>query len=198
MRPVGAYGRSKVLQEAVALRYATMADLRVVCVRPFNYVGPGQSDHFVVSRIARQIALAERSPGDGVIELGSMQAVRDFTDVRDMVEAFIRALLFGASGAVYNIGSGQGHSIGLVASKLAAMATKPVAVRSVPGRVRRSDVEITTCDASLLRRDTDWVRSLPLDQTLADTLTYWRARTAAEMQSPELFHQSFPQARSVS
>lgn len=184
MRPVGAYGRSKVLQETVALRYATMTGLRVVCVRPFNYIGPGQSDHFVVSHIARQIARAERGDRECVVELGSVAAMRDFTDVRDMAHAFIRALLLGSDSAVYNVGSGTPHSIGEVAATLAGMATRPMAVRSLPGRARPGEVAITTCDSSLFRQATGWAPEVPLEQTLSDTLAYWREIGDASARCP--------------
>jgi GDP-4-dehydro-6-deoxy-D-mannose reductase len=190
MRPVGAYGTSKVLQEAIALRYAEMAGLRVVCVRPFNYIGPGQSEHFVVSRIAQQIALAEARDDEGVVELGSVQARRDFTDVRDIVDAFIRALLLGSCGAVYNVGSGVAHSIGEVAGLLAGLAAMPTAVRSLPERTRPIDVAITTCDASLLRRDTGWAPTIALEKTLADTLMYWRGITGVGGRAPDVLSQA--------
>src|SRR5206468_3253933 len=81
MRPLGAYGRSKAIQESIALRYAAMAGLRIVCLRPFNLVGPGQSDRFVVGAVARQIALAELGAAPATIKVGRLDVRRDFVDV---------------------------------------------------------------------------------------------------------------------
>lgn len=185
MRPVNGYGRSKVLAEAAALCHPAMTGVRVVCVRPFNYIGPGQSERFVVAHIARQVAEAEAG-GTVVIELGRIDAARDFTDVRDMVEAFIAALVSGRSGAVYNAGSGTARTIGSVAGALAGMAAVKVAVRSDAGRVRRGDVRITTCDAALLRTETGWAPAIPFEQTLADTLTAWRRIVSCPEASADL------------
>jgi nucleoside-diphosphate-sugar epimerase len=177
MRPLGTYGRSKVLQESVALRYAATG-LRVVCLRPFNLAGPGQSDRFVVGAIARKIALAELGAGPATVEVGRLDVRRDFTDVRDAAQAFVRAILLGSPGAVYNVGTGTSRSIGEVAGMLAASATVPVTFRSVPGRMRAGDVEVTRCDPSRLRADTGWVPTIPIQQTLADSLDHVRAALA--------------------
>lgn len=178
MRPLGAYGRSKVLQESIALRYAAMTGLRVVCLRPFNLIGPGQSDRFVVGAIARQIALAEVGAASSTIEVGRLDVRRDFADVRDVVRAFVRAILLGPPGAVYNVGTGTSRSIREVAGMLASSAAIPVTLRTVPGRVRPVDVEVTQCDPSRLRAETGWAPTIPIEQTLADTLDHARAAVA--------------------
>jgi GDP-4-dehydro-6-deoxy-D-mannose reductase len=178
MRPLSAYGRSKVIQESIALRYAAMTGLRVVCLRPFNYIGPGQSDRFVVGAIARQIALAEAGLASSTIEVGRLDVCRDFADVRDVVLAFVRAILLGPPGAVYNVGTGTSRSIGELAAMLASSARVPVSLRTVPERVRPVDVEVTRCDASRLRAETGWAPTIPIEQTLADTLDHVRAALA--------------------
>jgi GDP-4-dehydro-6-deoxy-D-mannose reductase len=178
-RPLGPYGRSKVLQEVLALRFHELTGLRIVCVRPFNYTGPGQGEQFVVPTIARQIALAECSRGSDVVQLGNADAWRDFTDVRDVVRAYVQVLLHGQSGEVYNIGSGTPRRIGDIAALLTAAARTPVTWRSVPARRRRHEVASTQCDASRLRGCTGWAPAIPLEQTLADTLDYWRQRVEA-------------------
>jgi GDP-4-dehydro-6-deoxy-D-mannose reductase len=174
MRPVGTYGRSKVLQEAVALRYATMAGLGVVCVRPFNIVGPGQSTQFVVGKMVHRIARAEAGLGPSTIETGRLDVARDFTDVRDMVRGFVQAIVGGTPGEVYNVGSGVATSISDVARMLASMATAPVVFRPIHRRFRALDVETTQCDASKLRAATGWGPVIPLEQSLADALQHAR------------------------
>lgn len=174
MRPIAAYGRSKVLQERIGLAYGRMSPIRVVCVRPFNHTGPGQSDRFVVGAIARQIALAERGLGPSEIRLGRVDSSRDFTDVRDVVRAYVRALLGGRDGAVYNIGSGVTRSIAEIASTLTAAAATPVTWVSTPDRIPSAEVPATICDASLLARETGWVPTIAIEATLADVLESWR------------------------
>lgn len=174
MRPVHAYGRAKLLQEQVALSYATSADLRVVCVRAFNHIGPGQSDRFVIPSIASQIARAEAG-GPPVVELGSVEDRRDFTDVRDVVRAYLQALIMSPSAGVYNVGSGVSHSIGEAAEILAGMSMTQVEVRSVAGRVRRGEPTETRCDASRLRSLTGWAPAIEFETSLRDTLDYFRS-----------------------
>lgn len=187
MRPLGAYGRSKLLQESVALRHAATG-LRVVCLRPFNLAGPGQSDRFVVGAIARKIALAEAGAGPATIEVGRLDVRRDFTDVRDAARAFIQAILLGPPGAVYNVGTGTSRSIGEVAGMLAASATVPVVFRTVPGRMRAHDPEVTWCDASRLRAGTGWAPRIPIQQTLADSLDHVRSALAGPATTSHATH----------
>jgi GDP-4-dehydro-6-deoxy-D-mannose reductase len=174
MRPVGTYGRSKVLQETVALRYADMAGLGVVCVRTFNVVGPGQSTQFVVGKMVHRIARAEAGQGPSTIETGRLDLARDFTDVRDVVRAFVQAVVGGLPGEAYNIGSGVATSISDVAATLASMATTAVAFRPVHRRFRALDVEMTQADASKLRAATGWAPTIPMEQSLADALQHAR------------------------
>jgi GDP-4-dehydro-6-deoxy-D-mannose reductase len=176
MRPVGAYGRSKVLQERVALQFRQMTGLHVVCVRPFNHIGPGQSERFVVASLARQIARAEAGLVSGTIQLGRTDTARDFTDVRDVVRAYLGCLRDGEAGAVYNIGSGRSYSIAEIAERLAATATVPVSLTSVAARARPGDVLRTQCDASRVSQCTGWAPQISMEHTLRDTLDYWRGQ----------------------
>jgi GDP-4-dehydro-6-deoxy-D-mannose reductase len=180
MRPVGAYGRSKVLQERIALKYGRMASLDVVCVRPFNHIGPGQSDRFVVSSLAQQIARAEAGLGSQTIQLGRTDTARDFTDVRDVVRAYLGCVRDGEAGAVYNVGSGRSYQIGAIADLLAAAASVPVTFTSVAQRARPGDVLHTRCDASSVYRRVGWAPRIPIERTLRVTLDYWRGQVSGE------------------
>jgi GDP-4-dehydro-6-deoxy-D-mannose reductase len=175
MRPEGTYGRSKVLQEAVALRYAEMSDLRIVCVRPFCVLGPGQSSRYAVGRMVHRIAQAELGRGPATIEVRPGVA-RDFTDVRDVARAFVHAALQGTPVGVYNVGSGVARGFDTVARMLASLATIPVRFREVRPPLAASETGTILCDASKLRATTGWAPSIPLEQSLADALD--RARRA--------------------
>jgi GDP-4-dehydro-6-deoxy-D-mannose reductase len=183
MRPVGPYGRSKVLQEQAALSYRRMADLGIVCVRPFNHIGPGQPDGFVVSSIARQIALAERGLASSTISVGRLDTSRDFTDVRDVARAYVSVMLLGEPGAVYNVGSGVARPIRDVAHALAGAARTSISFRSEPARIRQSDVVITQADSSRLQEVTGWTPGIAFEQTLEDMLRVWRDAVDASGES---------------
>jgi GDP-4-dehydro-6-deoxy-D-mannose reductase len=174
MRPTGAYGRSKVLQEQIAMRYRRMADLRVVCVRPFNQIGPGQSDLFVVGALAKQIAMIEAGLAPGPVEIGDLSSARDFTDVRDSVRAYVLSLALGLPGYPYNIGTGAPRSIRDIAEMLLNAARVPIGVRSATERVRTNEVRVTQADCERLRRRTGWAPRIPVERTILDTLEYWR------------------------
>jgi len=111
--------------------------------------------------------------------VGNLDAVRDFTDVRDMVRAYWLAVQSARPGEVYNIATGNGITIRAMLDKLIALAHVEVRVETDPARLRPSDVEVLIGDSSKFRGDTGWEPRIPFDQTLADLLDYWRARVAA-------------------
>jgi GDP-4-dehydro-6-deoxy-D-mannose reductase len=110
------------------------------------------------------------------VSVGNLDAVRDFTDVRDTVRAYWLALEAGASGDVYNISSGTGYSIREVLEKLIAIAGADVAVEVDENRLRPSDVPLLIGDNTKFRKQTGWRPKVPFDQTLSDILDYWRER----------------------
>src|SRR5205085_11608710 len=113
---------SKIAQDALALRYFLANGQKNVRVRPFNHIGPGQSEHFVAAAFARQVARIEAGLQEPIIYVGNLAAERDFTDVRDMVRAYYLAITQGEPGEAYNIGSGQARSIQWLLDTLVAMS----------------------------------------------------------------------------
>jgi GDP-4-dehydro-6-deoxy-D-mannose reductase len=175
LAPLNPYATSKAAQDLVAAQYAATGR-DIVRVRPFNHIGPGQDDRFVVASFARQLAEAEAGRREPVIRVGDLSARRDFTDVRDMVCGYALAARDGRSGEVYNLGSGVARPVREVLETLLALATVPVAVEEDPARRRPSDVPVTLCDAGKARRELGWEPVVPFEETIADTLGYWRER----------------------
>lgn len=176
MRPASPYAVSKATQDLLALQYFLSDQLHVVRVRPANHIGPRQDEEFVVSGFAKQVAEIEAGRRPPVLQVGNLSARRDFTDVRDMVRAYHLGLEKGLAGEVYNIGSGRPVAISQVVDLLLAASRVPVAVQRDPARLRPSDTPVTYCDAAKLRAHTGWEPVVALEQSLADTLDYWRAR----------------------
>src|SRR5579875_3483543 len=108
------YGASKLMSETLAKQYSVAYELPVIIARPFNHIGPGQSAGFVCSDFARQIAAIRLGRQDAVLRVGNLAPVRDFTDVRDVVEAYATIATRGISGEIYNITSGCAFSIGQI------------------------------------------------------------------------------------
>ncbi len=179
LRPVSPYASSKVAAEFLGLQAYLGRGVPVVRVRPFNHVGPGQSDAFVVSALARRVAEAESSGSDEVA-VGNLSPVRDFTDVRDVARAYRLVAGKGEPGEVYNLTSGRSATIDEVAHLLLQNARKPLRLVTDPSLVRPVDVPVLTGDASKLRRATGWEPRLSLEATLAEVLQDWRDQVAAQ------------------
>lgn len=173
-RPNSPYGVSKIAQDMMGYQYFCNYGLPIVRVRSFNHIGPGQADDFVASAFARQIAEIEAGQRAPVLQVGNLTAVRDFTDVRDVVAAYWLAAQQGESGAVYNVGSGQGQTIQSVLDTLLSMSDAPIRVEQDPARLRPSDVPVMICDNRRLVEATGWQPRIPLRRTLQDVLESWR------------------------
>jgi GDP-4-dehydro-6-deoxy-D-mannose reductase len=176
LRPLSPYAVSKVTQDLLGWQYHRSFGLRVVRTRAFNHEGPRRGHVFVTSNFAKQIAEIESGERPPVLEVGNLEARRDWHDVRDTVRAYWLAAMEGEPGEVYNIGRGEAHSIAEMLDILLTMAKVDVEVRQVPERMRPSDVELLVCDPTKFRQRTGWEPTIPLDQTLRDTLDYWRER----------------------
>lgn len=178
LRPTSPYAVSKVLQDMLAFQYFAARGLPTVRVRPFSHTGPGHDERFVVPHLARQIVEIEHGLREPVVRVGNLDVQRDYTDVRDMVRAYRLALLTGEPGEVYNLGSERPVSIREVLRMLAAASRASFRVEVDPSLVRPADLPRQWCDASKFRALTGWHPRIPLEQTLADTLDYWRQRVA--------------------
>jgi GDP-4-dehydro-6-deoxy-D-mannose reductase len=178
--PLDPYAVSKVTQEMLGLQHYLAFDLPVVRVRPFNHAGPRQRPGFVVADFARQVALIEAGLSPLVIKVGNLAAVRDLSDVRDIVRAYVLALREGEAGAVYNVASGHGISMADLLQAFIDQAGVPIAKALDPARLRPIDRPLIIGDATRLRARTGWTPTIPLAQTVRDTLDYWRARLSRQ------------------
>jgi GDP-4-dehydro-6-deoxy-D-mannose reductase len=176
LRPASPYAVSKVAQAALAQLYGPAGGMRVVVTRTFPHTGPGRGEHFAESSFARQIAEIEAGRREPVVEVGNLDAVRDFSDVRDVVRAYALLLEKGAPGEVYNVCSGEGRRIGDVLERLLAATSARIEVRLDPSRLRPADVPVLVGDPGKLVAATGWTRRIPLETTLRDLLDDWRAR----------------------
>ncbi|HXT51675.1 MAG TPA: GDP-mannose 4,6-dehydratase [Thermoanaerobaculia bacterium] len=176
LRPLSPYAVSKVGQDMMAYQYFQSYGLKTVRTRGFNHTGPRRGDVFVTSNFAKQLASIELGLQEPVIRVGNLEAVRDFTDVRDMVRAYWLAVTKGKHGEVYNLATGSGITIQELLDRLLALSTAKVDVVQDPDRMRPSDVVRLIGDSTKFRNDTGWAPEIPFDKTLADLLQYWRER----------------------
>jgi GDP-4-dehydro-6-deoxy-D-mannose reductase len=176
LRPLSPYGVSKVGQDMLGYQYCMSYDMDIIRTRGFNHTGPRRGPVFVVSDFAKQIIDIENGFRDPMIYTGNLDASRDFTDVRDMVRAYFLSLEKGKSGEVYNICSETSFTIREVLDKLLSFTDAKIEVKQDPARMRPSDVPRLLGDCSRFKRDTGWQLEIPFEQTLRDTLDFWRQR----------------------
>jgi GDP-4-dehydro-6-deoxy-D-mannose reductase len=160
------------------LQYHLSYGWPIVRVRPFNHIGPRQNNRFVVPAFASQIAAIEAGRQPPVVRVGDLTARRDLTDVRDMVQAYRLALEKGVPGEVYNLGTGQMHSIQEVLDGLLSLARVSISVEVDPSRLRPSNTPALACDASKFQAATGWGPRVPFEQSLTDVLEYERSQTS--------------------
>ncbi len=182
MRPASPYAVSKVAQDHLGLQYFLSYGVPVVRVRAFNHSGPGRSQEYVDSNFARQIALIEHGKQDPVIEVGNTGAVRDFSDVRDIVRAYWFALQKGIPGEVYNVCSGNQYVIQEILEELLSLSRiSHIRVYQDPARMRPSDNPILYGTADKLRRETGWKPHYSyMHDTLPSLLSYWREKVSMD------------------
>ncbi len=183
MRPNNPYAVSKAAQDLMAMQFYYSHQLPVTVARPFNHVGPGQDEKFVVPRFARMVAEIEARRSPPVMQLGNMTAQRDFTDVRDVARAYLALLQHPTTGGVYNVCSGAPHSIQNVLDTLLAHAGLKVEQQSDPAKFRQVDTPVSYGDASLLRGMTGWQPAISFEDTLKDMLTDARTSIKHSLQS---------------
>jgi GDP-4-dehydro-6-deoxy-D-mannose reductase len=169
VRPVTPYGVAKATADLLAVQAFLGDGLATIRARPFSHTGPGQSPRFVVPALAARIARAERDEVDE-IPVGSLDAVRDLTDVRDVVRAYRLLVEQARPGEVYNVCSGRGVSVREIAEQLLARARRPIRLVTDPELVRPVEVPRLVGSYDRLRETTGWEPAIPLEQTLADVL----------------------------
>ena len=180
LAPVSVYGGTKAAQELVALPYGRAGLVPVVVARSFNQIGPGQRNTFFVSSMASQLAAIAAGLRAPVLEVGNLAVARDFTDVRDAVQAF-RALVAGNHhGQAINVASGHAVSLTRILETLMKISGVEVKVRVDPKRVRSVEARYFAGDPGRLRRLTGWSAKTPLEQTLEDVWTDAVARLQSD------------------
>jgi len=173
--PTSPYAVSKIAQEMLGLQFFLHDNLSVVRVRPFNHIGPRQSKVFVVPAFASQIAALEKK-GGGEIKIGNLNSFRDFTDVRDIVRAYLLALENGEAGEVYNIGSGHTYKIEDILNQLISLSSVEIKVKVDNSLIRIKDVNKIYCDPTKFQKKTGWNPKIPISKTLSDTIEYERSK----------------------
>jgi len=186
LEPNTLYGVTKASADMLLAQMAGTG-LEVVRFRPFNHTGPGQSEAYVVSSFARQIARIESGLQPAVIDVGNLEARRDFLDVRDVVEAYVSAATRKKSlpsGIALNLASGEARRVGDILSDLCSMSTFEITVRQDAARMRASDTPLAAGDGRMASKYLGWHPAIRWSDTLRDVLQFWRARMSPNSREP--------------
>jgi GDP-4-dehydro-6-deoxy-D-mannose reductase len=176
LNPANPYSVSKAAQDLLAQQYAMSYQMPIIRARPFNHIGPGQSEGFAATAFAMQIARIEAGLQPPQIRVGNLHTQRDFTDVRDIVRAYHLLITHGAAGEAYNIASGKSITIASLLDTLLALSKVKVEVIVDTDRLRPMDLSVLSASCDKLRRTTHWQPTYPLEQTLQDVLDDCRQR----------------------
>lgn len=182
-RPGNIYAATKVCQNMIGNIYARAYDMELVMVRAFNHIGPTQASMFVVADFCRQVAEIEQGMKEPVIYVGNLEAKRDFTDVRDVVRAYALLVKNGVAGETYNVGSGHAIAIRDILDKIISLAKRRIEVKIDANKLRPVDVPIIEADISKIKKLTGWQPEISLEQTIRETLDYWREKSKEALEA---------------
>ncbi len=172
--PVSPYGVSKVTQDMLAFSFSKQHDLDIVRARSFNHIGERQAPGFVVPDFSLQIARIEQGKQDK-IKVGNLQAIRDFSDVKDVVRAYALLMEKGKTGQVYNVGSGHGYKIQEILNLLISFAKTDIEIEQDKHRLRPIDVKQVVANNNKIKQ-LGWEPTASFNETLKRTLDYYRQR----------------------
>ncbi len=181
-RPGNIYAATKVTQNLIGKIYSEAYGSDIIMVRSFNHIGPNQLPTFVVADFCKQVAEIEKGLKEPIIRVGNLSAKRDFTDVRDVVRAYALIIQKGKRGETYNVGSGKSIAIEEILRMVLSISETEISVETDINKLRPVDVPIIEADITKLVKTTGWQKQINIEDTIADTLNYWRLRVDQEKQ----------------
>ncbi len=172
LHPRNPYAVSKL-----CCQWSRTENLQVVVARPFNHVGAGQADTFVLPGFARQIALIAAGRAAPVVEVGDIDVTRDFLHVTDVIEAYMVLIEKAQAGGIYNVCSGHGRLLRDLLERMVRLADVQAEIRQDPARFRPAEQRVVRgCNDRL--RALGWAPSDRMDEALAEILADWQSRVA--------------------
>jgi len=175
--PQNPYAISKSALDFFSSVYCKAYGLPVLISRSFNHIGPGQSERFVASDFARQVALIDKGLQSPVIKVGNIESYRDFLDVRDAVKAYNYIMDKGREGEVYNVCSGEKRKISELLNILISLSERrDIKIKVESSKLRAIDVKIIYGNNNKLKNHTGWAPQYSIEESLKDVLEYWRQK----------------------
>jgi len=176
LRPRTPYGVSKAAAELLCYQWTQDQGFEIVMSRPFNHLGPGQAEHFVVPDFAKQVTEIKLGRREPVLKVGAIDVTRDFTDVRDVVQAYLALMERGESGEAYNVCSGREFSIREILEELIRLAEVKCRIIVDNARLRAVERKRNRGSFEKLAKCTGWNPRITLTESLRDVLAYWELK----------------------
>jgi GDP-4-dehydro-6-deoxy-D-mannose reductase len=173
VRPLNPYAVAKIAAEALCYQWSQTEQFKIIIARPFNHIGPGQSERFAIADFGRQMAMIKLGLMEPIIQVGDIDATRDFTDVRDIAAAYEKLLDYGQSGEIYNVCSGDERSVRSLIERMCQLASVSVEIKTDSQRVRTNEQRRVFGNNSKLIKATGWSNLYSIDQTLKDIVDDW-------------------------
>lgn len=175
-RPRNPYAVSKVSAELLCQQWSYSEPWRIIVARPFNHIGPGQGESFVIPSMARQLVRVRQGLQLAQLEVGDVDVTRDFLDVRDVLQAYLALLEHGRSGEIYNVCSGVELRVRELIMQMASLAGVQVELLQDASRMRLSEQRRVVGCSEKLQKETGWKPGASITETLQSVLSDWAAR----------------------
>ncbi len=175
-RPRNPYAVSKVSAELLCRQWSYTEPWRIIIARPFNHIGPGQREDFVISGMARQLVRIRKGLQAPRLAVGDIDVTRDFLDVRDVIDAYLHLLHRGGNGEVYNVCSGTERRIRDLIIQLAGLAGVEVELVQDQARLRPSEQRRVVGCSRKIQEETGWKPGISIMETLQSVLSDWEER----------------------
>lgn len=174
--PASPYAISKVGTDLIGRFYAEAYGLRVMTTRMFTHTGPRRGDVFAESTFAKQIAMIEAGLQEPIINVGNLDSLRTWSDVRDAVRAYHMLVTNNPiAGEYYNIGGTYSCTVREMLEYLISLSTvKNISIETDPDRLRPIDADLQVPDTSKFKNHTGWEPEISFEKTMQDLLNYWR------------------------
>jgi GDP-4-dehydro-6-deoxy-D-mannose reductase len=172
-KPLSPYGISKIASEALCYQWSQREQFKIIIARPFNHIGAGQSERFAIANFGRQVAKIKLGLEAPVIYVGDIDTTRDFTDVRDIVAAYVKLLDLGQNGEIYNVCSGVERTVRSLVERMCQLAGVTMEIRLDFERFRLNEQRRVCGDNRKIIGATGWSLSHSIDQTLVSILEDW-------------------------
>lgn len=175
-KPRNPYALSKLSAELLCQQWAYSEPWHIIIVRPFNHIGPKQSENFVIPSVAKQLANIRKGRQAPVIEMGDIDVSRDFLDVRDVLSAYLLLLEKGHKGEIYNLCSETEIVIRTIIAKLFDLSDIRPNILQDQSKIRKSEQRRVVASSHKLQQHTGWRPAYSLDESLQAILEEWMAK----------------------